>query len=105
MTLTDFDKFLCREMKACKDLMMIKNADYATDDDKLANFKLAGKIDGIGARFALYGMDLKHRASINQGLEDTAYTKEHTLSWWQEKIRDHINYMFLLLALIEEGTE
>lgn len=102
MTKEEFDRFFEQEVKTCKEIMDEKNADYAPGDDKLANFKQAAKLAAISPEKALWGFDLKHRTSIHQGIEGKICNGRWPLGWWQEKIRDHINYMVLLLALIEE---
>jgi len=106
MRIDEFEQFFQNEVKACHDIMLAKNADYSAGDDKLANFKLAGNMENCSPEVALDMMDLKHRVSIAQGMIDLAENERRPLKWWQEKIRDHINYQFLLLALLtEKDTE
>lgn len=102
MTESEFSKFFEDEVKACREILIAKNSDYSSGIDKLANFKAAGRIDGVSPIQALRGMDLKHRTSIQTGLNDLRADKKRSLEWWQEKLRDHIDYMFLLHALIYE---
>ena len=48
-------------------------------------------------------MDLKHRTSISDMLDDLINPdREYSREIWDEKIIDHINYMFLLYALLAE---
>jgi len=102
MTESDFAKFFEQEVDACRNILIAKNADYSSGVDKLHNFKEAGKEDNISPIEALRGMDLKHRVSIRTGLDDLIQGKVRPLEWWQEKLRDHINYAFLLHALLYE---
>jgi len=102
MTESKFLKFFQDEVKACQEILIAKNDDYSSGFDKLANFKAAGRIDSISPIEALRGMDLKHRVSIQTGLNDLNKDKIRPLEWWQEKLRDHINYMILLHASIYE---
>lgn len=102
MNQNQFSEFLQKEFDVCRRIMDSKSADYSTDSDKLANFKLASLVDGKSPERALYGMDLKHRVSILQGMNDLDIGIRRPVQWWREKICDHINYMFLLLALLTE---
>lgn len=102
MKIEEFKTFLEIEDKARNDILTAKNDDYASGEDKLANFKQAAKMDGVTPVEALRGMWLKHRCSVQTGLNDLLAGKERPLGWWQEKIRDDMNYAILLLALITE---
>lgn len=102
MTEKDFIKFFDTEVAACRAILISKNADYSSGTDKLHNFKEAGKEDNITSIEALRGMDLKHRVSIRTGLDELQQGKVRPIGWWQEKVRDHINYLILLHALIYE---
>ena len=86
-----------------KKVMCKKSAEYARGNDKLYNFKRSAEIDGITPVEALRGMDLKHRTSISDMVFDLANPdKEYHRKIWEEKLTDHINYMFLLWALLAE---
>jgi len=85
-----------------------KSEEYSTENDKLHNFKRAGKIDNITSERALWGMDLKHRTSIADMVDELDNEIYCTIDKWVEKITDHINYCLLLLALVYElyyGTQ
>lgn len=103
MNQTDFHDFLENQLADMRNVLDSKSADYSTGEDKLYNFKLAAKIDGISPIEALRGMLLKHSASIRQGLDELKDNKSpRTWDWWIEKGIDLINYHILLLALIKE---
>lgn len=93
-----------------KKVMCSKSAEYARGGDKLYNFKRSAEIDGITPIEALRGMDLKHRTSINDMLDDldkgiqniNPPTTENIKKLWEEKLTDHINYMILLWGLLAE---
>ncbi len=101
MPLKEFSEFLTEELGAIRTILDSKSADYSTDADKLANFKLQARMDGISPIEALRGNWLKHRASIVQGLNELEQGKVRPLEWWQEKLRDDRNYNILLHALIQ----
>lgn len=101
MPLKEFTEFLNKELEAITDILASKSDDYSTDADKLANFKLQARMDGISPIEALRGNWLKHRASIVQGLDELQCGKVRPLKWWQEKLRDDRNYNILVHALIQ----
>jgi hypothetical protein len=101
----DFEIFLEEIIEKIRGVLSSKSADYSDNilDDKLFNFKEAGRIDNITPIEALRGMWLKHRTSINQGLDELMCEEKcRPWEWWVEKSIDNINYNILLLALIEE---
>ena len=99
----EFSNFVSKVMDRCRCLLDTKSDDYSSQDDKLYNFKAAGRIADVFPIEALAGMDLKHRTSIQQGIEEyIASGILRPLDWWMEKVVDHINYQLLLLALIAE---
>jgi len=105
MTIDKFDEFLEQVLMEVKRVLSSKSEDYSTHLDKLYNFKLAARIAGVSYEEALRGMQLKHQASIAQGLDELKEGKVRELSWWEEKIIDNINYNILLLALRKEINE
>ena len=79
-----------------------KNKEYATDNDKLHNFKRAAVIDSISPIEALRGMELKHLTSLRDMLDGLKMGKQYPLIVWWEKMIDEINYLILLYALLTE---
>ena len=76
-----------------------KGEEYATDNDRLHNFKVAAQVQGITVKEALSGMMAKHTVSVYDMIADG---KDHSLDKWDEKILDHINYLILLRAIVVE---
>ena len=76
-----------------------KGEEYATDNDRLHNFKVAAQVQGITVKEALSGMMAKHTVSVYDMIADG---KDHSQEKWDEKILDHINYLILLRALVVE---
>ena len=100
----NFNKFLDEILVKVKSTLASKSSDYSTTDDKLFNFKLQGRIDGITSIEALRGNSRKHRASICQGLDELQQTgKPRPYEWWLEKSIDDINYTILMLAMMCSG--
>lgn len=102
MNLEKFHYFLQTVLERIAGVLDSKSADYAAKGDKLANFKLQARIDGITPIEALRGNWLKHRSSIIQGLDELESGKVRPKEWWEEKLIDSINYQILLLALLQE---
>lgn len=98
MTTEEFNKVIAEQMDRCKDILCIKAEEYATQD-RLHNFKNAAGMQGCSPKEALAGMMAKHTISIYDMCRDG---KPHFIEMWDEKITDHINYLLLLKALVEE---
>lgn len=77
-----------------------KNKSYSDASDALHAFKLASKINHTNLKKALGGMMSKHTVSIYDMIADegTLYSVDE----WDEKITDHINYLILLRAIVQE---
>jgi len=102
MTPYDFKKMTDKIFTECDLLLNSKNKEYARNNDKLHNFKVAARTRGLTPESALGGMMLKHTISIYDYINDSDDGLFHPLSQWDEKIKDHINYLLLLRALIVE---
>ena len=81
------------------DTLMNKAKEYATDGDRLHNFKVAASVQGISPTAALAGMMAKHTVSVYDMI---GTGKVYDIALWEEKIKDSINYLFLLWALLNE---
>lgn len=78
-----------------------KAEEYASDNDRLANFKRSAHLNHTTQPKAVTGMMSKHTVSVYDMVEEG---KAYKAAEWDEKIGDHINYLILLKAvLIEEG--
>lgn len=104
MTHDKFNEFLEEIINKIRDTLSSKSADYSDKDNKIYNFKLQARIDGITPIEALRGNHLKHRASITQALDEIKEGKQpRPWPWWSEKGIDDINYIILLLAMMYSG--
>lgn len=101
MKTAQFNRVVEEQLKRCTDILIVKAREYATDD-RLHNFRVAAELENCTPRKALAGMMAKHTVSIydmcNSGLK-------YPIELWNEKITDHINYLLLLRAIIEEEIE
>ena len=95
----DFRKNLDTVHEKVETVLGAKGEEYATDNDRLHNFKVAAQVQGITNKEALSGMMAKHTFSVYDMIADG---KDHSQEKWDEKILDHINYLILLRALVVE---
>ena len=97
-----FTEILDEQITTCRNMMVSKADEYATAD-RLHNFKVAADLQKITVRQALAGMMAKHTVSIYDMCRAHGSTD---LVVWEEKITDHLNYLFLLKAVVlEEWAE
>ena len=83
----------------CRSVMSRKSSEYASNDDKLHNFKVAAQLQGCSEERALGGFLAKHIVSIFDLINSEHYVPK---SIWDEKIGDALNYLFLLDAMVAE---
>lgn len=94
-----FEKVIKKQIKTCEDVLIGKAKEYATDDDRLHNFKNAAGMMSCDPKNALAGMMAKHTISVYDMCRSG---KDYPIELWDEKITDHINYLLLLKAIVEE---
>lgn len=94
-----FEKVVKEQIKTCEDVLIGKAKEYATDDDRLHNFKNAAGMMSCDPKEALAGMMAKHTISVYDMCRSG---KDYPIELWNEKITDHINYLLLLKAVVEE---
>ncbi len=94
-----FNDIVGKQIAICQETLGLKAEEYATGTDRLHNFRVAAALEGESLRKSLTGMMAKHTVSIyDMCSTDDAYS----LPAWEEKIKDHINYLLLLRAVIQE---
>ena len=98
MNVKEFNEIVSAQIKRSTDVLCVKANEYATED-RLHNFKVAAALQGISAKQALAGMLAKHTVSV---YDLCMSDKPASIEMWEEKITDHINYLLLLRAVIEE---
>lgn len=104
MRTEQFEEVINKRIEMCKTVLCNKADEYATDD-RLHNFKVAGKLQSCTPVKALGGMMAKHTVSVYDLIEDYEQGKAISKEMWTEKIGDSINYLLLLTALLEEDIE
>ena len=101
MRTEQFENVINNRIETCKSVLCSKAEEYATDD-RLHNFKMAGKLQKCTPVKALGGMMSKHTVSVYDLIDDYEQGKAISKEMWAEKIGDSINYLLLLTALLEE---
>lgn len=102
MNAEKFKEVVEAQIKRCTDVLLVKAGEYATDGDRLHNFKVAASLQDVDPKTALAGMMAKHTVSVyDMCMSD----KEYSEALWNEKITDSINYLLLLRALVQESID
>lgn len=96
----EFNVVVRDQMRRCESMLLRKAGEYASDEDRLHNFKQAAQLQGVTIPQALAGHMSKHTVSI---FDMVRSGKNFTEAQWDEKITDHLNYLFLLRAAVEEN--
>ena len=101
METKDFNVIIEGQMARCKDVLINKAKEYATED-RLHNIKVAAELQACSSKQALAGFMAKHTVSVYDmcGSDET-----FPVAQWDEKITDHINYLLILRAIIEEERQ
>lgn len=94
-----FTLLVDKQLNHCAQTLVKKGEEYASDVDRLHNFKVAARINGTTPEKALWGMYTKHLVSVMDLVEYPGHATEKLMF---EKIGDSINYMVLLKALLVE---
>ena len=105
MTVKDFEKLTKLRFDHCMKVLNSKNKEYSRGEDKLHNFKVAGRMGNVTPEFALIGMFMKHLVSIFDIVNDLRDEKLPTKELIDEKFTDVVNYMVLLEGLIMERMD
>lgn len=106
MTSGEFEILLQSRLEKTQKTLGVKAVEYATEDDRLHNFKLAASHFSIAARESpaevLIGMMRKHWASIADLVNRHWNGSDIPPEMIDEKIGDAINYLILLEATLRE---
>lgn len=103
MKSNQFNEIVIEQLDRVQATLINKGLEYATDTDRLHNFKSAAALQGVTPRDALGGMMVKHTVSVYDmiGGASGAFTKAQ----WDEKITDHITYLVCLQAVLAEERD
>ena len=102
MNSIEFERCFEERVEKCRQLLLKKAEEYSKDEDRLHNFKVAAKLQGVNLITALAGMMAKHTVSVYDLVKKTEEDDWSSSNMWEEKIGDSINYLFLLEAAVKE---
>lgn len=102
MNNTEFEKIIAEQFDSCRETLLKKAEEYADDTDRLHNFKIAAKLQGVTPLAALGGMMAKHTVSVYDLIRRHENGFEIKKEMWDEKIGDSINYLLLMQGLLAE---
>lgn len=102
MNNTEFEKIITEQFDRCRETLVKKAEEYADDTDRLHNFKIAAKLQGVTPLTALGGMMAKHTVSVYDLIRRHEDGEAIDRAMWDEKIGDSLNYLLLLQGLLAE---
>lgn len=109
MKAKDFEKNSKHIIDHCYKLLFSKAKEYASDEDRLANFKQPTSLFGVTPPEICLYYDSKHIASMVTIAQDIGRGKLPSKELLEEKVGDYINYGLLfystVLEMIEDGEE
>lgn len=97
-----FNNLVKEIREASLDTLTKKNANYATAEDRLHNFKVGAAITGGTPAQAALGYMAKHLASLQ---DKVARNDFHDREDLKEKIQDSINYLVFIWCCANEEME
>lgn len=100
MKKAEFDAVLQHQLSRIASILGVKTREYATDEDQLKNIRDAAELRGVAMQEAVAGMMVKHTVSIYSMISEP--DREFSLDMWDEKITDHIIWLILLRAVLED---
>lgn len=102
MNMTQLSTIFNYVTRRAREVLIIKNKEYASKEDVLSNFDRAAAMLGTTPEYALLAMLNKHIVSI-YGMLDLGknnIAEAHAIELWEEKLTDIQCYLTLLEALI-----
>jgi hypothetical protein len=94
-----FNKIVEDQLERIRSVLVKKADEYNLEEDRLGFFKRSAAFAQETPEQALYGFLLKHLQSITDMVQSG---KEYSKDLWHEKITDAMNYLVLLLGLLED---
>lgn len=97
MTQEEFEEVFERQFKMSREVLVQKAKEYASDGDRLHNFKVAAQFLGCTPEQALLAFATKHFVSVSDMVRSGESYPE---GMWDEKLGDALNYLILLRAQV-----
>jgi hypothetical protein len=99
MTKEQYRSFRDEKFKECAVTSNLAQGEYASEDDAFQNFKTAGEDMEVSDKKVLYIFLKKHIDGIRAYLRNPATAQREPV---QGRIKDAINFLMLLWAMVEE---
>lgn len=99
MNQEEFEQVFERQINKSRDVLVTKAREYASDNDRLHNFKVSSAFQGNTPEQALWGFATKHFVSISDMVRSGDF---YPTEVWDEKLGDALNYLILLRAQVFE---
>lgn len=103
MNIETFEKLIKETDKTCLDIMANRKNDYAPEDDRLENFKIAAVMEGLTPAQDCCAKGSKQIVAVYKMVQMSAKGFHYSKAQWDEKIHDSINYLKFLKAIINDG--
>jgi hypothetical protein len=103
----DFEHIFETQIDLSRSVLLAKSKEYANDQDRLHNFRVAAAFIQGTPEQALWGFLVKHLVSLSDMIPTSSDHPSgvYSTDLWDEKIGDAINYLILLRALVYERSE
>ena len=101
MDIRNFENVVNLQLTRCTEMLKVKGSEYAPGYDVLQNFKDAANMNGTSEEQALWGYVTKQLVSLKDMVKTSP--TNHSMTHWEEKLSDVINYMLLLKAIVVEA--
>ena len=104
-----YDKYHRSLLRKASDVRSKKEAEYFSEDDLLANFRVIAGFRRTSTPEAIMNLGIKSIQSISDMVNfeffDPHPDETSTLEQWDEKFTNAINYLIKLYAAIREARE
>lgn len=107
-TQQDFDRFIDEMWSQSGALLRSKGNEYASDMDRLGNFRRVAVATGLPMKKVALVWLMKHMDAISQGIQKGqpfVMTQENGAEGLRQRFTDVINYLLLLGAILDHETK
>jgi len=99
----EFERVVDDQIRQCKNTLANKATIYAADDpDRLCQFKKIATLSGCTQLEAVRGCMAKHTTLLYDLIQLTESLSPPSIKQWEETLKDQINYIYLLRAVLTE---
>ena len=92
----EFERYFEARVQKCRETLIQKAKEYASDSDKMRNFNVVGRMLNIPPEQVAFHFMMKHFESLYEIIFNEREVSEQM---WDEKVGDLLNYWFLIDAM------